>query len=131
MSITAACTMALIGLWIVGCQNSKKDSVGAADPSVTELSVPQHAAAPAPQPYVAPAPAPAPAAQPVVYDSAPPANAAAGSAAPGAYTVKKGDTLYSIAKTRYGSGKEYTRIVAANPGLSAEHLKVGQTIQIP
>jgi len=132
MSITAACTIALIGLWIVGCQNTKKDSMGAADPSVTELSS-THSSSPAPQPYVAPAAAPAP--QPVVYDSTPPANGAvapvAGASASGPYTVKKGDTLYSIAKTRYGSGKEYPKIVAANPGLSAEHLKVGQTIQVP
>ena len=60
----------------------------------------------------------------------------AASAAPavtgsGSYTVKKGDTLYSIAKSRYGSGKEYTKIVAANPGLSPQSLKAGQTITIP
>ena len=120
--------MALIGLAIVGCQNKKTPT--AANPSVTEISA-QPAPAPAPQPYV-PAPQPV-AVQPVTYDAAPaPAAAAAPNAvAGGSYTVNKGDTLYSIAKTRYGSGNQYTKIVSANPGLSAEHLKVGQTINVP
>jgi nucleoid-associated protein YgaU len=49
----------------------------------------------------------------------------------GNYTVKKGDTLFSIAKSRYGNGNQYTKIVAANPGLSPQTLKAGQTINIP
>ena len=32
------------------------------------------------------------------------------------YTVKKGDTLWAIAKRFYGDGKEFTRIVDANKG---------------
>jgi nucleoid-associated protein YgaU len=68
----------------------------------------------------------------VTYDATPaPAASAAPTPAGGSYTVKKGDTLYSIAKTHYGSGNQYTRIVAANPGLSPAKLKVGQTITIP
>jgi len=119
--------LAIIGLAIVGCQNKKTPT--AANPSVTEISAtPQPA--PAPQPYI-PAPQPVPV-QPVNYDTAPPAPAGGATvAAGGNYTVKKGDTLYGIAKTRYGNSNQYTKIVAANPGLSAEHLKVGQTIVIP
>ena len=49
----------------------------------------------------------------------------------GDYVVKKGDTLFSIAKSRYGNGNQYTKIVAANPGLSPQSLKAGQTISIP
>ena len=38
---------------------------------------------------------------------------------------------YFDTASHYGNGKEYTKIVSANPGLSAEHLKVGQTITVP
>ena len=100
------------------------------------------AAAPAPQAY-APSPASAQPAQPITYDTVPtgisgtasPAPVAASTsgatAAGGAYTVKKGDTLYSIAKTHYGSGKDVNKIVAANPGVSPNSLKVGQKIVLP
>ena len=74
--------------------------------------------------------------QPVVYDAAPaqqtqPVDTAATAMASGSYTVKKGDTLYGIARQRYGDGKQWTRIVEANPGLRPETLKVGQTIAVP
>jgi nucleoid-associated protein YgaU len=114
----------------VGCQNGKKS---ATNPSVMQLNQPA-----APVAYAPPSPVPAPAAQPVVYDAPPPAPAvaqAAPEAAPAAggkkYKVQKRDTLYSLAKSHYGSGKQFTKIVAANPGLSPETLKAGQTITIP
>ena len=47
------------------------------------------------------------------------------------YKVKKGDTLYRIAKTEYGDGKKWTVIASANPGISPQSLKAGQTIVIP
>ncbi|HLL90758.1 MAG TPA: LysM domain-containing protein [Tepidisphaeraceae bacterium] len=86
-----------------------------------------------------------PAPQPVVYDTAPAAPVATAAAAPaatdltptavatagGTHKVKKGDTLFSIAKARYGDGKQWRRIAAANPGLSPSTLKAGATISIP
>ena len=74
--------------------------------------------------------------QPVVYDAASaqptqPVDTAATAMAGGSYTVKKGDTLYGIARQRYGDGKQWTRIAEANPGLRPETLKVGQTIAVP
>lgn len=65
--------------------------------------------------------APAPAGQPMAGD------AMAGSS----YTVRRGDTLFSIAKTRYGNGNQWQRIAAANPGLTPQNLKAGQTIMVP
>ena len=111
-----------------GCSNAKKSTAS----SVTEpLSPAPVAYQPAPQPYT---PSPV-AVQPVTYDSTPtPVMAATASPAAvggGSYTVKKGDTLYSIAKSRYGSGNQYTKIISANPGLSPQTLKAGQTITIP
>jgi len=120
--------IAVLSLAVLGCQKSKKTAgIYSSDPSVTQVNAPSPTAyQPAPQPYQA---------QPVVYDSTPvPAYQAAAPSAGGSggsYTVKKGDTLYSIAKTRYGSGSQFNKIVSANPGLDPGKLKVGQTITIP
>lgn len=46
------------------------------------------------------------------------------------YTVKKGDTLWKIAKRNYGAGKYYTRIMEFN-GLKSDKIKVGQVLKIP
>jgi nucleoid-associated protein YgaU len=54
-----------------------------------------------------------------------------GSAAGKKHTVKKGETLFSIAKVSYGSGKLWKKIVAANPGVTPAKLKVGQVIVVP
>jgi nucleoid-associated protein YgaU len=109
-----------------GCSSTSKKTPTA---SVTEPLAPAPVAyQPAPQPYT---PSPV-SAQPVTYDTtATPVAAATPAVSGGTYTVKHGDTLYSIAKSRYGSGKEYTKIIAANPGLSPQSLKAGQTINIP
>jgi 5'-nucleotidase len=47
------------------------------------------------------------------------------------HTVRKGETLFSIAKATYGTGKDWKKIVAANPGLSPSKLKVGQVLAMP
>ena len=47
------------------------------------------------------------------------------------YTVARGDTLFSIARSHYGDGKQWSRIVSANPGLSPANLKAGQKIVLP
>lgn len=48
-------------------------------------------------------------------------------------TIKKGDTLASIAEKFYGDHKEFKRIVSANPSIKNERssLKVGQKVIIP
>jgi len=77
---------------------------------------------------------------PVIYASAPPVArpaavqfpASAGAVAGGShYTVAKGDTLFGIARARYGSGGQWQRIASANPGLTPETLKAGATIVVP
>lgn len=108
-----------------GCSENKKSPDAVAENnSVTDITA-------------APAPAPAPVAttqQPVIYDTAPAPQViavATPSGNGGKYTVQKGDTLWKIATTQYGDGKQWQRITAANPGLSPETLKAGQTIAIP
>lgn len=47
------------------------------------------------------------------------------------YTVRKKDTLWSIAKRHLGDGQRWREIVAANPGLDHRKLMPGQTIKLP
>lgn len=49
------------------------------------------------------------------------------------YTVKKGDTLWGIAKTYYGNGAKYTQIYDANKGIikNPNLIYVGQVFTIP
>src|SRR5262249_34491644 len=121
----ALCLIALMSFGLVACSNSKKTTAyGPTDnDKVTDVTAPV-AAAPS---YQAPV-----AAQPVVYDTmSTQTPASSGAVSSGSYTVKKGDTLYGIARQRYGDGKQWTKIAAANPGLKPNTLKVGQTIQLP
>ena len=47
------------------------------------------------------------------------------------YTIQKGDTLWSIAKRLYGDGQRWKDIVAMNPDLKPEAMRVGQVIKVP
>ncbi len=48
------------------------------------------------------------------------------------HTVQSGDTLWGIAKTYYGNGAQYSKIVAANPGIKNPNLIYpGQVFTIP
>ncbi len=47
------------------------------------------------------------------------------------YTVKEGDSLWSIAKQFYNDGQKYTLIQKANPGITPDLIKPGQTLVIP
>ncbi len=115
---------------VVGCSNSSKSAMG----GPAKSDVLNVAAAPAPAPIPAAAPQPVYDAQPVSYSSAAPmpgSTAVASTGGSKSYTVKKGDTLFSIAKASYGSGRDWQKIVSANPGLDPQKLKVGQHINIP
>ncbi len=47
------------------------------------------------------------------------------------HTVAKGEFLSDISKQYYGTTKHWKKILEANPGTSAEDLKVGQKLVIP
>ena len=113
-------TMAVLAIGVTGCMNKKTAGIPTND-SVADISTPA--------PAMSYQSAPQPVAQPVIYDTTP--TATVGGGIGGSYTVKKGDTLYSIARQRYGNGKEWSKIASANPGLRPESLKVGQTITVP
>jgi 5'-nucleotidase / UDP-sugar diphosphatase len=112
----------VLSLAVVGCQNDKQSATqnAALTPTpVTDIT-----------PAVAPAPAPV-AQQPAAAESQAAPAAAQQPAAGGKYTVKKGDTLWKIAAANYGNGNQWQKITSANPGLTAETLKAGQTIVLP
>lgn len=124
------CTLAVLAMGLVGCSNGSKATYGTtpANESVTDVTA-------TPSVSSTPAYTPAPVAQPVVADSmmsAPVSSSAMGSSmSGGSYTVKRGDTLYGIAKQKYGDGKQWQKIASANPGLQPSTLKVGQKIVLP
>lgn len=47
------------------------------------------------------------------------------------YTVKKGDTLMTIAASQLGSAKRWEALLVANPHLDENSLRTGMTIKIP
>jgi 5'-nucleotidase len=47
------------------------------------------------------------------------------------YTVKKGDSLWTIAVAKYGNGNKWKSIAAANPKIDPNHVRAGQTITLP
>ena len=120
-------TIVLAAAAVVGCQNKSSEvptSGSVTDVSAAPSTPTASAYTPPSQTHVA--------AQPVTYDTMPSTGANTGtSVSSGPYPVKRGDTLYSIARKSYGDGKQWQKIAAANPGLRPESLKVGQTIQIP
>ncbi|MEA2711436.1 MAG: resuscitation-promoting factor RpfA [Phycisphaerales bacterium] len=47
------------------------------------------------------------------------------------YTVRKGESLWSIAEAKYGNGNRWKSIAAANPNLNPDRVQAGQTIVLP
>jgi 5'-nucleotidase / UDP-sugar diphosphatase len=91
--------------------------VPAGDATAAAMAMPAPAAPVAAAP---PAPAPAPA---VTQTPALPAARQ--------YKVQKGDTLFGIARTHYGTGGRWQQIASANPGLTPATPKAGTTIVVP
>ena len=120
--VSAAMSVALVAAG--GCAKKNGGAKAAKDGSVLDVQPLPMDAAP-----VAAAPAEQPQFEPVPAVTETPAAPAA--AAGGQYTVKKGDTLFGIARAHYGTGRDWQRIASANPGLTPQTLKAGQTIVVP
>ena len=78
--------------------------------------------------YAAPA-NPAPSRR--ITSSARPAKSSSASISGTKYTVKKGDSLWTIAQAKYGNGNKWKAIAAANPKIDPNHVRAGQTITLP
>ncbi|MFF8659453.1 LysM peptidoglycan-binding domain-containing protein [Streptomyces huasconensis] len=48
-----------------------------------------------------------------------------------AYTVSKGDTLWSIAASKLGDGNRWRDIAQLNDLVDADDIHVGQTLKLP
>ncbi|MEE2681239.1 MAG: LysM peptidoglycan-binding domain-containing protein [Planctomycetota bacterium] len=68
---------------------------------------------------------------PVVVPQAPSRPARPSSDTGTTYRVASGDTLSSIAKQWFGAESDWPRIVAANPGLEPDRLRIGQELTLP
>jgi 5'-nucleotidase len=116
------------GISIVGC--AKKTATPAANASLTEVAPPppihngitpaQPIAATYSEPIAAPA-----------DDIIPNRGGSTSSGSGKTYVVRKGDTLWAIAQKQYGDGKQYKKIVAANPNIKGDRVLAGQKIVLP
>ena len=125
-------TVAAAGM---GCANKKSATASgpALNDSVTDVDI---APVPPHEPsmgYSAPLvdAAPVAPAAPIEAEPAPVVSETPAATGGNSYTVKKGDTLFSISRQFYGNGGQWQRIASANPGLSHSTLKAGTTIAIP
>ncbi len=115
----------------VGCSSGKKDAPKAANAADFPPPPPQHemvvtpVGTPAGGGVVSTASLDRPAPDARLVDPAPIRGGGT------KYVVKKGDTLWSIATKTYNDGKQYKKIVAANPSIKGERVLVGQTIILP
>jgi nucleoid-associated protein YgaU len=142
-TIALALVAVTVSVFVIGCQNTKKNvpvSEGVTDvsasPTASASQTPTSAYSPS-QNYSSSSSNYSSSPSPVYNTGYDPNNAQSSPGGPsgpvgaGSYTVKRGDTLFGIAKARYGDGKQWQKIVNANPGLQPGALKVGQTINLP
>lgn len=129
-----------------GCNENKKSaSAKAGVLDVPTAPVAQYTPPSAAQPVITEAPVDQPMNEAVAdaSDSIQPAPAyhapqrqvarkSSASSAKGArYTIKKGESLWTIAQAKYGDGNKWKKIAAANPKLDPNKVQAGQTITIP
>jgi 5'-nucleotidase len=107
-----------------GCQQQ-------APKQTTDSAALQVQPAVAPVAYTAPAPVQTAMPDPALTTATPTQMASTSAAGGNSYTVQRGDTLWKIASQRYGDGKKWHQIADANPGLSPQNLRAGQTITLP
>lgn len=125
VSMRQAIIIAVVGVLVLSVGCAKRTTTAVADSTITDIT-PTYT--PAPEPVYTPPPAYSTTPSPSDTYTAPVATSASTGER---YTIKKGDTLYSIARNRYGDGKQWTRIAQANPGIDPQKLAVGQVIILP
>jgi 5'-nucleotidase len=126
----------LIAVIAAGCQNQSKqgatgETVAGASPAVLNVMAPAPASSTLAAPTAVAAADPVAPSATAVTQTPTAGPAATGTAGSSNYTVKKGDTLFRIAREHYGDGKKWQQIAAANPGVTPGTLKAGQTLVMP
>ncbi|MCH5270979.1 MAG: LysM peptidoglycan-binding domain-containing protein [Lachnospiraceae bacterium] len=95
--------------------------------NVTEPSETAVADTPQPEASAQPEPSAEPSPEPPAVES----DTASSSTVPVTYTVKRGDTLNSICRERYGSLDKVAEICELNDIKNADSIQIGQTILLP
>jgi len=124
--------VAVMALAVIGCeQKRKEDELPQIDPAELEASAPPLEATPA---KTVGSEVGTPAVEVETPATTPPATTDRPAApAPQTYTMKRGDTLYSLARRFYGDGKLWTRIADANKDTVRDvtDIPVGTVLTIP
>jgi len=126
----------------VGCNANKKDQIASGMPmNGASMYIPATPPAPPaqytpPQPVIAEAPQDQAVMSDAVADtsdmvSAPARPRRSSSASGTRYKIRKGESLWSIAQSKYGNGNKWKAIAAANPQINPDRVQAGQTITLP
>lgn len=99
-------------------------------PSAPATSTPA-ASAPATEAPATSAPVTTAPATPAPATAAPAAEASEKPKTPAIHVIVAGDTLWDLAKTYYGSAKQWHKLLAANRNLKPHHLPVGEKLRVP
>ena len=129
-ALTVVLLVAVAAMLVVGC-GPKKEELPPLEPADGQPAATAPAAAAGKSPVAVDTMPPPPVARPrpLVSEKPPAADVAGGQS----YTVKAGDTLYTLAKRFYGDGKLWTRIADANKDRikDVSHIPIGTTLTIP
>jgi len=134
-ALTVVVLVAVASMLVIGC-GPKKEELPPLEPAEGQPAAIAPGAGAAKAPVAVETMPPPPVAKPrpltpvrAPAESAPPADAAAGQS----YTVKAGDTLYTLAKRFYGDGKLWTKIADANKDKikDTSRIPIGTALTIP
>lgn len=125
-SLAILAASAAVATMTLGCGNKKPPAN--AGSSVDEIRATNVPPAPPPMPVQPVAVQPVQPVQPVISDTPPVVTQAISG---NSYTIQKGDTLFKIARAKYGDASAVKKIKEANPGLDADHIRPGQKINLP
>ena len=131
-ALTVVLMVGVASMLVVGCGPKKEEQIPQMEPAEVQAAT---TAPTGPVTVESPAIPAAPSAS--TGKVAKPRNAAMPTATPAAggqtYTVKAGDTLYTLAKRFYGDGKLWTKIADANKDKikDVSHVPVGTVLTIP
>jgi len=134
-AVTVVLLVAVASMLVIGC-GPKKEELPPLEPAEAQPAAAAPVAVPGKAPVTVDTMPPPPVARPrSLAGEKPAADKASGADVAGgqSYTVKAGDTLYTLAKRFYGDGKLWTKIADANKDKikDVSHIPIGTTLTIP
>lgn len=122
----AVLSAALIAMLVSGCVVRRTSSTRSDVMDLDDSTIPADTAPTADMGAIEPLTTTTPPAPQQLAPTAEPAVAS-----PKIHTVAAGETLWSLAVKYYADGKQWPKIVEANPGLTPERMPIGKKITIP